>query len=143
MKKAEIKDINMMTDEELNEALAYEIKDFLLKYKIFNDTCIYFNDKRIRRNYETNRLVVEKNIDVTKYLKFCNPKTVSMSFEGDNSLYPIINWDVGNAKSIQKAEKLRGELSEIFRKYNRWYDVGYSWSIFSYRLDSNGRIIEE
>ncbi len=123
--------MSKMTDEELNEALAYEIKDFLLKYHIFNGTCIYFNDKRICRSETTNRIKVYKNIDVTEYLTYCNPNGVNMSFEGDDSFYAVLNWELGNNKALKRADKLMGELRSIFEKYSMYWDVGYSWNIFS------------
>lgn len=102
--------------------MAEDLKEMLLKYKIFNGTSIYFNNKRVV--FSNDNLKVEENIKVEDYLEWGNPETVTLSYEGVDSLYLLVNGYAYEENDKEKAEKVMDELSKIEEKYNRWFDIG-------------------
>lgn len=111
-----------MTSIEKNELMAEDLKEMLLKYKIFNGTSIYFNNKRVV--FSNGNLKVEDNIKVEDYLEWGNPDTISISYEGVDSLYLLINGFANEEDDKEKAAKVMNELRDIEKKYNRWFDLG-------------------
>lgn len=100
-----------------NESLVKELKDMLIESGLFSNVGIYFNNKYISEDKK------KEDVDVKKYLEYCNPKTVSMTFEG--SLYEIINYSGG---------KIVRDLESLFKKYNLYYELGYAWSLSLYDI---------
>ena len=111
-----------MTSIEKNELMAEDLKEILLKYKIFNGTSIYFNNKRV--GFSNGNLKVEDNIKVKDYLEWGNPETVTLSYEGVDSLYLLVNGYAYEENDKEKSEKVMNELSKIEKKYNRWFNIG-------------------
>ena len=111
-----------MTSIEKNELMAEDLKEMLLKYNIFYGTSIYFNNKRV--SYREGNLEVEENIKVEDYLEWGNPDTISISYEGVDSLYLLVNGYAYEENDKEKAAKVMNELRDIEKKYNRWFDLG-------------------
>lgn len=111
-----------MIDIEKNELMAEDLKEMLLKYNIFNGTFIYFNNKRV--SYRKGNLEVEENIKAEDYLEWGNPETISISYEGVDSLYLLVNGYAYGKEDREKAEMVMNELEEIEKKYNRWFEKG-------------------
>ena len=60
--------MKMKLTKELIEQFAYDIMSYLTKYDLDSDVCVYFNNKRIRHEYNwreehpTPKLIVEENM---------------------------------------------------------------------------------
>lgn len=111
-----------MTQNEKNEKLANDIRDFLLKNNLAVDTRIYFNRMAYDSINSTNEYELLNDITPTDYFEYANNETVSMSFEGE--LYHLINHRT-NSGLYKKFEK-------IFEKHNCWIQLGYAWSLSVY-----------
>lgn len=108
-----------MEQKTVNEKIAKEMISFLKRRKLWVDSAIYVNGTRIHSDGR-----VEENIDVTKYLEFCNPDGVSMIFEGPLNRH--INGHISGSNVYKK-------LDEIANKYGFYIEQGYSWSISLYK----------
>ncbi|AWI06719.1 hypothetical protein [Clostridium drakei] len=114
-----------MNNEQINEKMACELKALLEKYNIFHGTRIYFNNKCLHdRN---GKIELIENIKVEEWLEWCNPEMVSMSFEGANSIYPILNDECENR---EMCTKIYNKFLEIGKEYDRFYEQGQSWNIY-------------
>lgn len=69
-----------------------------------------------------NAYYVKTNMDVTKYLEYNNPKTLSLVFEGP--LYHIINY-----KDYDYLTKLS---AKYLQDYGLYFEQGYAWSATAY-----------
>lgn len=119
------------------EKLAKDIIDWLLKKGIFDDTFIYVNGKRYgtydgegHYNYGTDswdKVYVEEDKDPKDYFEYAGPH-LSMSFEGP--LYDVLNygWEY---EGYQKWEE---ELTEIFKKYGYYFELGNAWNLTAVEL---------
>lgn len=109
-----------MDQMQKNEKLANEIIKLLKKQHCWSDVSLYFNNKRL--SSKGNDFVVEEDVDVSKYIEYNNPETITMSFEGP--FYRAVNvgyeWD--NNKTYKMFEKLVG-------KYGYAIHPGYAWSL--------------
>lgn len=118
--------------KELIEKFAYDVMDYLTKYNLDSDVCIYFNNKRIRHQYDwrednpTPKLIVEENMNPLDYFEYANYNHIlSMSFEGP--LYDSLNY------SGYKEEGLR----RLFEKYGVYWELGDSWNLSAYPIDDD------
>ena len=117
-----------MTNEEKNEKMALEIKELLVKYDIFHLTRIYFNNKCFSSPPEEKEVI--ESIKVEDHLEWCNPEMVNMSFEGDASLYMIVNWYIEGKEAEDKANRVINEFADICEKYNRHYNLGDDCTLY-------------
>lgn len=118
--------------KELIEQFAYDVMKYLTKYNLDSSVCIYFNNKRIRHEYDlreenhTPKLIVEENMNPFDYFEYANHNHIlSMSFEGP--LYESINY------SGYKTEGLR----ELFEKYGVYWELGNAWNLSAYPIDDD------
>ena len=109
-----------MTQNEKNEKLANDIRDFLLKNDLASDTRIYFNGMAYDSVESTNEYDLIHNITPSNYFEYANNETVSMSFEG--ALYRLINHESSYSTLYKKFMK-------IFDKHNCYFEQGYAWSL--------------
>lgn len=123
-----------MTNAEINEVMVVEIKDLLLKYDIFHGTNMYFNGKRLK--VVKGEIVVKDDVNVIDYCTWCNPDMITISYEGDNSLYLLIN-GYFNADDKDKANKVIDELNAIGDKYNRYFEIGDDTTLFFISTDDD------
>ena len=103
------------------EKMANEIVEFLKKNDMIYDTCIYYNNKRIRAGVLENG---EFNPhDYFKYAAYDH--ILSMSFEGE--LY--------NALNYYDNETVLKQFNKILKKYGVYYELGDSWNMSVYLID--------
>ena len=107
----------------INPAAMHEMAEKLMDYLIplgHPDFCLYVNNQRwypclpehINRTTSAGTpYSVTENVDVTKWVDYCNPDTVSLVFEG--TLYDAINYGDG---SIVDA------LWEILKPYGLYFE---------------------
>ena len=118
--------------KEMIEQFAHDVMNYLTKYNLDSDVCIYFNNKRIRHQYDwreenpTPKLIVEENISPVDYFEYVNyDHILSMSFEGP--LYDSLNY------SGYKEEGLR----RLFEKYGVYWELGNAWNLSAYPIDDD------
>lgn len=111
-----------MTNIDKNELMAEEIKELLIKYNICNGTGIYYNNKRVWCH--KGQIEVMEGVKIEDYLEWGNPETLTLSYEGVDSLYLLVNGYASEKEDKEKADKVMAELLEIGKKYNRWFDKG-------------------
>lgn len=118
-----------------NEELAVKIIEYLQKNELFYDTSLYLNNKKYHSDkYSTNALGYDKvektqygayyvtnDIDVTQIVKYCNPDTITMIFEGP--LYDAINYGNGQVEE---------DLNNIAAEYDLYLERGFAWSLAFY-----------
>lgn len=119
----------MKLTKETIETLVNEIIEYLKKKNMLEDVCIYYNNKRIcfgslwngkKQEFEPFRKV-EENVSPFNYFKYANEKhIVSMSFEG--GLYHLLNDGTDREQ----------QFSEIFDRYDLYYELGNSWNLSVY-----------
>ncbi|MNB72081.1 hypothetical protein D3C81_333490 [compost metagenome] len=106
---------------EQNEKLAKEIIKLLKEKKCWIDVSLYYNNKRVSSQGD-GEIVVEDNIDVTKYIEYNNPEVITMTFEGP--FYRAINvgkeWD---------DNRTYNRFKKIVEKYGYKIHPGYAWSL--------------
>lgn len=116
------------------KCVAIELIDFLHKNKLWENTCIYVADEAWyseshsdSTEHNTNKnttYFVKSNIDVVDYLgEYCNPETISITFEGP--LYHKINYH--DYDFLQKLTK------KFLNKYGLYFELGHAWSMTAYR----------
>lgn len=111
------------------EKMAYEVQALCIK-KGWNDTVIYFNNKKIYANYygHTNDEVIE-NADPHNWLSYAAyDHILSMSFEGD--LYDYINF----------VDITCPPLERIFTKYGVYFDLGTYTELSVFPIDNNMKV---
>lgn len=104
-----------MTKREQNEKIVEEIKELLLENKLLNNTEIYYNNKCLVCN--KGKIAIIDNVSVVDNLDSCNPETITISFEGNLSLYSLINFKKEDKHLVVK------RLKEICNKYNMYYEI--------------------
>ena len=105
------------------EALANEIRDWLIKNEMWVDTRIYFNNKAytsLKHYNNPDNLIVIEDINPKDYIDYCGDY-LTMSFEGP--LYDVLNYTNG---------KLKAEFDSIFDKYGLYYELGNAWNLSVY-----------
>ena len=134
-----------MTLEELNKTVfkgkagkcAKETLKYLVKHWLEEDTCIYVNGYRISyrdkdylsetRKFDFDKIIVEENMNPKDYFKWAGD-FMSMSFEGP--LYDVFNYGF----EYPGYEKREEELSNIFKKYGKYSELGNAWNCSLYNL---------
>lgn len=119
--------------KEKNEKLMFEIMEYLKKHNMFFDVGFYTNGKMYTNvdGYTRTKGEVKKHNgieyvdwgerDVTEYVKYNNPSTVTMTFEG--GFYEEFNY--GNGQAF---------LEGIAEKYGLYPEQGYAWSVTFYEI---------
>ena len=120
-----------MSKKRRNEALAKDIRNWLLDHEMWIDTCIYFNgkaysthDKKEDRFYYNDRdhLIELENEDPRDYFEYVNSDHIlSMSFEGP--LYDVLN------AYVPGWTRLEAEFQKLFEKYGLYYEMGNAWNL--------------
>lgn len=120
-----MKTLTIEDQQTRNEALANDLKQFLLDNSLAIDTRIFFNNKcfdwykGIAYNKEPFILEDTKASD---YVEYANNQTVTMVFEG--KLYQLLNYS--------SDRELERKFHEIFSKHNCYFEFGYAWSLRVY-----------
>lgn len=124
--------MNELTYTEKMDSLAFDIIDFLLEEEMFTMVNIYVNqkclssdpgqhDETIHRN--EGIVYVTNECDVTQILKYSNPDTITMTYEG-----PL------NFTLNQGSARIEHKLSALFRKYGLYFEFGHAWSLAGYKI---------
>lgn len=119
-----------MTNYETNEVMALEIAELLNKYNVFHDTNIFYNAKLMTVDSDTQELTVKENIDITTYVEHGNPDMITLQYQGNDSLYMIVNGFAKDVESIKKANRIVSELIKLGDRHNRWYELGSDTSMY-------------
>lgn len=115
--------------------LAIDIYEFCKKHDLWEDNTIYFDGKAwsnsetwtgVKGKKITEDLYEYENKDPRDYWEYANPKTLSMSFEGN--LSRVLN---GHTRGWIKLEEQFGKL---FKKYNLYYELGHHWNLSCYEI---------
>ena len=117
------------------EKCAKEIISFLIKHHMWIDTSIYVNGKRYgcydgeHYHYDNTWDCVfrEDDKNPADYVEFYSD-FLTMTFEGP--FYDVINYTY----SAKYSDKLLAEFDDILKKYRKYYELGYSWSLSLYEL---------
>lgn len=119
------------------ERCAFEIINFLIRHGLWQDTCVYVNGKHYTcfdgehyQYYSTWDCVFrEDNMNPKDYVEYTSD-FLTMTFEGP--FYNIVNhnWRL----SSKYCDNLLAEFDDICKKYNKYYELGYSWSLALYDI---------
>lgn len=106
------------------EKLALELLTYLQQKNMFDYVYIYVNGKcytqhRIEshcehRETKYGRYYVIPNMPVREIMEYCNPETITVSFDG--ALYDALNYNHGIVES---------DLNKMFKKYGMYFEQGY------------------
>jgi hypothetical protein len=113
-----------MNQQEKNEKLANDIRDFMNKHRFF-DSRVYFNGKCYDWDSWCNMSVIE-DMKGSTFFEYANDETVSMSFEG------ALNHILNGYSDASNARKIKAEFDKIFEKHKCYYEFGYAWSLSVY-----------
>ena len=125
-----------LTSEE-KEALAIEIRQFLLDNELWADVTIFFNGKAFSTddrngNYfydDPEHLVVLEDMDPREFLEYVAPTPeddiVYMSFEGP--FYGCMNFHWENGPDFDL--RIQQEFEDILEKYGVYYELGHKWNL--------------
>lgn len=119
------------------EALAKEIRQFLLDNRLWVDVRIYFNGKAFSTDdggstYAYNdptRLFVLEDVDPRSYFEYVGD-ILSMSFEGD--LCGCLNYY--NEYGAAFDNRITEGLTVIFKKSGLYFELGNHWNLTAYPL---------
>lgn len=105
-------------NKEQLESLAKKIVALLQKHDLWESVRVYVNGKC----YCSEKGVID-NISPRDYLDYCNPETISMSFEGD--FYDVVNH--GRSPDVLK------KFIKLINEYGYAYELGNSWNLTLYK----------
>lgn len=117
------------------EMLAQDIYDWCIKNDLWGDNCIYFNGKAWaswdewsgEKGKKIGDMLYEyEDKNPKDYFEYANPDTLSMSFEG--ALNHVLNG------YVHGWTKLEEEFSNLFQKYNVYYEMGHAWNLSAYEI---------
>lgn len=124
---------------------AKEIINWLIKRDLWRDVTIYVDNGRYTfKNTSPHKdeieallndekiipeIVWEEGFNPKEYFDYvCQPHFLSMSFEG--YLYEALNYSL----SPSYCDTIDKELSDIFRKYGYYYELGNSWNLSTAKI---------
>ena len=106
------------------EKLAIELLTYLQQHSLFDYVYIYVNNKCYCQNridnqgqrFETKygRYYIIPDMPVREILEYCNPETITVSFDG--ALYTAINYGYGSTEA---------DLNTMFKKYGMYMEQGH------------------
>lgn len=123
--------MSKLTKEQV-KTMADEILQCLIDNNVTNDVRLYTRNRAFRFTEAKGFVqytdvkgvfISEDEIDVTMQIEYCNPDTVTMTFEGD--LYFYIN-ERPDLKPVT-------DLNNILEKYGCYYEQGFAWSLAVYQ----------
>lgn len=117
------------------ELLARDIYNWCIKNDLWGDNIIYFEGKAwssfstwsdVKGKKIAENLYEYENKNPLDYFEYANPKTLSMSFEGE------LNYMLNGY--ISGWTKLEEEFLSLFNKYGFYYEMGHSWNLAAYKI---------
>ena len=118
-----------------HESLAKDIYSWCKGNDLWGDNIIYFDGKAWSSLADWNGVNGKKidedlyeyeNKNPLDYFEYANPNTLSMSFEGE--LNYVLNGYVPGWT------KLEDEFSQLFKKYDMYYEMGHAWNLSAYSI---------
>lgn len=106
---------------EKNEKLAGEIIGLLKEHGCWFDASLMYNNKRVSSNGR-----VEENVNVREMIEYCNPETITMTFEGP--FYRAMNY----GREFDN-HKLYNQFNKLIEKYGYYFEFGHAWSLTLYK----------
>lgn len=115
------------------ERCAFEIINFLIRHELWQDTCVYANGKRYtcydgeHHQYDSTWDCVFREDDKNPrdYVEYASD-FLTMTFEGP--FYNIVNY----YSPAKYCDKILNEFNDILKKYKKYYELGYAWSLALY-----------
>ena len=112
------------------ERCAFEIINFLIRHSLWQDTCVYVNGKRYTcydgEHYQYastwDCVFREDNMNPADYVEYTSD-FLTMTFEGP--FYDVVNYNA----SARYCDRLLEEFDEILKRYKKYYELGYAWSL--------------
>ena len=105
--------------------------DVLVANDISHDVSIYYNNKRMKNNYDWRSdenvvsVVVEEDFNPHDYFEYAaHNHIMSMSFEG--GLYHVLNYSFGRTED---------EFRKLLEKYGVYYELGNAWNLTVYPIN--------
>lgn len=119
----------------LIEQMAKEVMDYLIENELSHDVCIYYNNKKMKNDYDWHNddapanIVIQEGYDPHDYFEWAaHNHILSMSFEGP--LYQAINYGTYDIEG----------LDHIFNKYGVYYELGNMWNLTAYPINDDMEI---
>lgn len=117
------------------ERCAFEIINFLIRHDLWQDTCVYVEGKRYtcydgehyRYDNTWDCVFREDGKNVEDYVEY-NSNFLTMTFEGP--FYAVVNYNT----PTKYCDKLLSEFDDILKRYGKYYELGYAWSLALYNL---------
>ncbi len=115
--------------------LAIDIYEFCKKHDLWGDNTIYFDGKAWSNSDtwagEKGKKIAEdlyeyEDRNPRDYFEYANPKTLSMSFEGN--LNHVLNGYTSYSWRLEE------EFSMLFKKHGLYYELGHSWNLSAYEI---------
>jgi len=119
------------------EALAKEVRQFLIDNELWTDVRIYFNGKAFStrdRNgnffyNDPKNLIVLEDENPRNYFEYVSDDNIlSMSFEGD--FYGCLNFY--NEYGADFDNRIMEGFDQILKKYGVYYELGHAWNLTCY-----------
>ena len=115
--------VKSMTDEILQSLIDNEVTCDVHLYSQNKAFCFEQRAGYIPYDDVPGAFISESDVDVQTQIEYCNPDTVTMTFEGD--LYFYIN-ERPDSKPVK-------DLNAILDKYGCYYEQGFAWSLAVYQ----------
>lgn len=123
-----------MRENEHVECLAREIYRFLSERGMWGDTRIYFNGKAyctgsVKKDGKQigNNLFLIGDINPADYMDYYSRDTITMSFEGVDSMYEALNYGSDSWKIVD-------ELHELLERHGYRFEQGNYWNLYLVEL---------
>jgi hypothetical protein len=116
--------MNKMLNKDM-EKLAPKITKLLSAYGYNGGTCIYFNDKALIN--KQGKWIEREGEKGSDYCDYSNDETLTMTFEGVDSIYNIIN-------GYQRDYIFMEEFEALLDNYGYYYQLGNSWNLTLYKI---------
>lgn len=122
-------------NSEMMKNFTLDLIRLLSKRHMFSSINIYVNNLWIasdpinKSDFTSNYIdnieyfIHKEPVDVKKQIEYCNPKTVTITFEG--VMYHEVNY--GNSKILT-------QMDHLAKRYNLYHELGHAWSLSFYEL---------
>lgn len=119
--------------------IALAIYEWCKSHDLWGDNTIYFDGHAITNSRywygspdeilsedEDARLYYYEDRNPRDYFEYVNPKTLSMSFEGD--LYHVLN------AYTPGWTKLEDQFRNLLQSFGYYYEMGHAWNLTLYKI---------
>ena len=120
----------MKLSAEQIEALATELRDYLIDHDLWEDCAIYFNGKAFscmgRHPVDPQKWSLEEYFDPADYTEFASP---ILTVFCESPLCDLMNHWVNDFKPVNQLEQ---DLTRMLSKYGVHYELGEHWNMGLY-----------